>query len=227
MNKSRMILAVVAILIIVALVLFGSGKMKKTVGIETNNSSPRVASVNGTAITRLAFDTQLAATVSTFQGQGVDVKNPEILIKIKTQVLSDLISNELVLQGAIKAGTIATDEEVEAQFQTILNQTGGVEKLKAQLVAVNLTEQQLRANIAKQLVVQKYLLQNIDLRSITVSDEEVVKFYDENTKGQKNVPALKTVSDQIKQQLTNNKQQALIASFVNSLREKAQIETSN
>ena len=136
-----------------------------------------------------------------------------------------------LVQGVTKAGIKATPAEVETQFQAVLKQTGGAEGLAAELTKSNLTEAQLRENISKQLAVQAYLLQNIDVKSITVTDAEVAQFYADYSKAQKDagvktVPALKELSAQIKQQITANKEQTLIVNFIASLRAAAKVETT-
>ncbi len=225
MSKSKLILVLIAIVVVIAGILyFTSGKK---VGGQSSVDGTPVATVNGVPITKSTFDTQLAMALTTYKNQGVDVTNADKLAEIKKQVLTDFINNELLAQGAIQAKVSVTPDEVEKQYQTIQTQIGGADKLKAQLSAVNLTDTDLRANIAKQLVIQKYLRQNIDVKSVTVSDAEISKFYADNTKGQTNVPTLKQVSDQIKQQLLGQKQQALVAAFIESLKSKAQITTSS
>jgi peptidyl-prolyl cis-trans isomerase SurA len=226
MDKKKIIGAVLAI----AIVAFGGykflGKDKTEVAQVNETSVDSVAKVNGVDITKETYDNQLAASITALKGQGVDVTASTTAEAIKTQVLNDLINNELVNQGVKAAGIIATAEEINVQFQAVVTQIGGADKLAAELTKANLTEAKLKENIGKQIASQKYLLANIDASKANVTDEEVKKFYDDNSKGQKNVPAFKDIKDQIKQQLTLQKQQALAQAFVQSLREKAKIETS-
>ena len=99
--------------------------------------------------------------------------------------------------------------------------------MKTQLTVANITEAQLRENIARQIAIQAYLLKNIDSASITVTDKEISDFYTEYSKTQTaKVPSLKDLTAQIKQQITTNKQQVLVNAFILSLRAKAKIETS-
>lgn len=233
MNKSILI-GVIAVVVVVVGGYLIYGKNNVVAPVATTTQVPvveNVATVNGSAITKAFFDTQVASAIASLKTQGIEATTTEVLSKLKTQVMNDIISNELVTQGIAKAGIKPTAEEIEKQFQTILTQTGGAEKLQAELVKSNLTEAQLRANISKQLALQTYLLQNIDSKSITVSKEEIAQFYADYSKaqkaaGQKTVPALKDLTEQIKQQITANKQQALINAFVTSLREKADVKVT-
>lgn len=221
MNKIVIAVIVIVVLAAVGYFAFGRKPAAKVVG---------VATVNGVVIPKDTFDTQLAAALAASKSQGVDVTNADKLAEIKKQVMDNLISNELVTQGITAAGIKAAPEEIEKQYQAILTQAGGADKLKEELVKANITEAKLRENIAKQLEIQAYLLKNIDVSKITVSDAEIAQFYADYSKAQKAadakavVPALKDLSEQIKQQITSNKQQALVASFVTSLRTGAKIE---
>lgn len=228
-SKKRKMWPIVVLVLVILLVagyfVFGKGKIGNL-----SSQVQSVATVNGVAILKSDYDTQYANAISTYKTQGVDVTSTTTLDQIKTQVLNNLINNELVNQGAIAAGIKPTDADVEKQYQTVLTQVGGAENLKTELAKVNMTDAQLRINIGKQLAAQTYLLQNIDVKSITASDAEIAQFYADYSKqqlasGQKTVPALKTLSDQIKQQIISNKEQTLITNFIATLKAKANIVT--
>jgi hypothetical protein len=223
----------IAILVLVVLAVGAYFVFGKNQAINpANNNAAIAATVNGTIISKATLDTQLASSVAAYKAQGVDVTDAAKLAQIKTQVLDSLIGDELVNQGIAAAGIKVTAEEIEKQFQAVLTQTGGADKLQAELVKNNLTEAQLRDNISKQLTIQKYLAQNIDLTSVTASDAEIAQFYADYSKAQKAadakavVPALKDLSAQIKQQIISNKQQTLITNFIASLRSKATVEVT-
>jgi len=234
-GKKRVTTVAVSVLVILAAIggyfIFGQKMISNT----TENKAAvvtSVATVNGSAIPKTIYDTQLAGVIASYKSQGVDIAaDATKLAQVKTQVLNDLINNELLTQGALNAGIKTSAEEVEKQFQTVLTQSGGAEGLKTALAQNNLTEAQFRENISKQLTIQTYLLANIDIKSITVTDAEIAQFYADYSKAQKDngqaaVPPLKELSEQIKQQLISDKQQTLITNFVATLRTKAQIETT-
>jgi SurA N-terminal domain len=193
--------------------------------------SPSVATVNGVAISKSAFDTQLTSTLASY-GVSAASTTPDQLAQIKQQVLSNMIDNELLKQGAKAAGVTASSTEVDAQYQTLLTQNGGADGLKAALVKAGLTDAQLRQNIADQLVIQAYLLKNIDVSAITASDAEIAAFYAQYSAQQKaagtaTVPALATLSAQIKQQIISNKENTLVSNFIATLQTSATIATSS
>ncbi len=220
MNKDK-IVPIIVVLIVLGAVAYGLFGMDNSM---FKSSSATVATVNGTAITQEAFDAQLATAIESFRQQGVDVTNADNIQLIREQVLNDLISNELVVQEIAKVGITATTEEVDAQFAAVETQAGGSASLQTELTNANITEAQFRENIARQIALQKYLSQNVDLSAVTVSEAEVEQFYNTNGGGTEGAPALADVREQIVQQITLNKQQALIAAFVTTLREKATVE---
>ena len=225
MSKEKIIsiVALIAVLGGVAVLGFwGYNKTDKEVATTVQN----VATVNGVGITQTTYDSQLASVIATLKTQGIDTENADNLNKIKTQTLNDVINNELVVQGVAKAGIKIADADVEAQYQRLVTEAGGADKLKEQLTIANLTEAQFRENISKQLAIQAYLLQNIDVSTATATDAEAKTFYDTNVKGQTGAPAYKDIVEQIKQQIVANKQQLLINTFLVTLREKSTIETS-
>ncbi len=219
MNKDK-IVSIIVVLVVLGAVAYGIFGMDNSV---FKGAGASVATVNGVEISKDTFDTQLTAATESFKQQGVDVTTAENAKLIKDQVLNDLISNELVMQEIAKAGITASTEEVNAQFTTVETQAGGKEALAAELVKAKITEDQFRTNIARQITIQKYLAQNINTSAITVTDAEIKTFYDENGGKTEGAPALADVREQIVQQLTVNKQQALIAAFVAQLRAKATV----
>jgi foldase protein PrsA len=226
MNKEKVVSIVVLVLIVGAIAgfaVFGSKKKGETA--MTASSTP-VATVNGVDISEANFDTQLAAAITSLKGQGVDTTSTTSMQTIKQQVLDNMIATELVTQGVAKAGIKASDSDVEAQHAALVTQAGGQDKFNEQLTAANLTDAQLRANIASQLAIQTFLLQNISTSSATVTEAEMKQFYDDNTKGQTDVPKYADVKAQIEQQLVQQKQQALVNDFIAKLKAQATITTN-
>ncbi|MEI6843107.1 MAG: SurA N-terminal domain-containing protein [bacterium] len=227
-GKSKVI-PVVIILIILAVVVFVAFKKGKMPSLTT--TVPSVATVNGIAIPKSDYDKQMAAAITSYKAQGIDLNaDATKLSAVKTQIMDGLINNELLNQAVAAAGIKADPAEVEKQYQAVVTQVGGADKFKAELAKNNLTDAEFRSNITKQLAAQTYLLQNIDIKSITVTDAEVSQFYNDYAKSQKasgsttTLPALKDVSAQIKQQLTSNKEQTLVMDFIATLKAKAKIE---
>lgn len=220
MNKGN-ITIIVSIVIVLALI--GAG-VYYFLTSKNDVAEEVMASVNGVNILKNEFDAQLATALATYTTQGIDTEDPANLLQIKTRVLDDLINNELVRQGIKESGITATEEEVEAEFQKVKEGAGGEEAFQANLKSASTTEEQLRLNIQNQLSTQKYVLANVDVASITVSDEELLDFYTKGKETQPDLPPFEEVESLVREQLLLNKQQELLNQFLLSLREKAEIE---
>jgi len=223
MSKNKAIATVIGVLVVIVIILYGVFSLGKSKIATTE----KVATVNGVEITKIAYDAQVSSLTVALQSQGVDVTSATKQAEINKQALDNLINNELVTQGVKSSGIKVTDAEVEAQFQTIVTQNGGQDGFTAALVKANMTEVQLKTNIANQLAIEKYLLTNVNINGITVTDTEVSDFYTQYSKANgTSTPPLKDISAQIKQQITVNKQQILVNDFIASLKAKATIVTN-
>src|SRR5690606_19231138 len=78
------------------------------------------AVVNGERISRAEFNQAVATTEAQYQ--------QEMTSEEKSLLLDQMITQKLVLQDARARGITATDEEIEAEYQTLLVQFGGSEK---------------------------------------------------------------------------------------------------
>lgn len=228
-NKAVWIVPAVLVLLAVGYFLFGMDKTS-LIG-KLPGASESVATVNGAAISKENYEKEVSTMLASYKAQGVDVGNAANLAQIKTQVLESMINDELLVQATAEAGIKADQAEIEKQYQALIEQSGGEEAFKAELVKNNLTEEKLRENISKRIAITAYLVKNVDMSAVTASEAEISQFYDEYAKAQKDagqaqVPALKDISEQIKQQIISNKQNALVAQFLTDLRAKASIETT-
>ena len=226
MSKEKIIAVVVVLAVIVGGVGYKMYGKPKAEAVAVAPQVESVATVNGVDITKPAYETQLASVIATLKSQGVNTDGATELSTIKTQVLNDLINNELLNQAVAASGVTATAEEVQKQIDALTTQVGGADKFAAELTKANLTEAQLRINISKQLAAQKYLLSKIDVSSATATDAEITKFYNDNVKGKEGAPALKDIKEQISQQIINTKQQQLVAAFLETLKQVATIKTN-
>ncbi len=96
----------------------------------------------------------------------------------KLEVLRSLIDNEIMLQRAEKLGLIAVDSEVEAkfsEFKTPYTQ----EEFQRQLTSRNMTMEEFKAQLRRDLSIQKLFNKEITSR-IVITDKDVTDFYNAN-----------------------------------------------
>jgi len=222
-NKTSIVIAIIGVIAIVAGAwFFFSGGSLPSLG-DTSKSSDVIARVNGEDITREQLEqieTQFTA------GQGIDVASLDATTRKQLQedALDRLISSLLIQQAVADSGIITTEAEIDVQLEAIKTQFQDDAQFQEVLVAQNLSEDDVREQIAKELPSQRYLEQTLDLASITVSEEEIQARYEQEVVTTENVPALEDVRAQIEALIIQEKQQELLAMHVQELRASAEIE---
>jgi peptidyl-prolyl cis-trans isomerase SurA len=98
----------------------------------------------------------------------------------KLDLLSKLIEAEIMLQRAEKLGLLVTDADVEAKFAE-LKAPYTIEEFNKQLASRNMTVQDLKTQLRKDLSIQKLLNKEIASR-INITDADVRNFYNANRK---------------------------------------------
>ncbi len=189
---------VIAGLIYLAVAIFGIG------------GGGVVATVNGENILKSELEQRFNQDKQRAISQGVDTSNSEVAEQVKSRILQDLINNKLLLQAASKSNIEIDSDTVDSEIALIEQQIGGEEALLAQLSEVGIDEDEFREEVLNQLILQKYLLENIDTTSITATDEEISLAYKQASATSENIPALSEIEKQIRNQVVIGKQQKLI-----------------
>ncbi len=181
-----------------------------------------VAVVNGENITR--GELEIARTQVTAQ-QGIDMSVFDDAAKAQfdAQILESLISQRLIQQASAKASITIDDATVDTQMATIRSQFATEEEFAQALTAEGLSEEALKAQIKKDLTTQAYLEQELQLSTITVSEEEVNTTYTQVAVGEE-VPPLEEVYAQVENMVREQKTQERIATLLERLSAEAQIE---
>lgn len=220
-----------AILVVVAILLLAGGaywylaERQGEEAAETEGESEVVAVVNGHEINQATLDRSIEQVTGTYAAQGIDTASAEASAGIREQALTALINRQLMIGAAAAAGLTASEEEIQAEYQVALDNVGGAESLTTALSEIGMTEADLRADIANDVIINKYLDENLKLDTLTVSDEEVQTAYDAATESNtEEVPPLEDVAELIRNQLLVEKQQELISTELERLRGEATID---
>lgn len=132
------------------------------------------ATVNNRPITYGEVDRIYQAQLSAAGERASD----DLMTIQKLEVLRTLIENEIMLQRAEKLGLLATESEVDAKFNE-LKAPYTQEEFQKQLDARKMTASELKAQLRRQLSIQK--LDNREITSkITITDKEITDFYNAN-----------------------------------------------
>lgn len=214
LKKYKAVFLTLSVIIVAGLIYIAINTEKTT---DTKNDI--VATVNGEAISKTEFDRHFEQ-----DSRGIDSKNTEAMSQLKTQVMDEMIGNRLLVQAASKAGIKAAEEDIDSQVSLIEQQAGGKETFLARLSELGIDESKFRTDVENQIIIQEYLLKNINPESITVTDEEISSLYEKVNSVQDNLPPLSEVKQQIAEQIKFEKQQELADNLVKSLRDKADIK---
>jgi foldase protein PrsA len=182
-NKSLLI----AVAVILSFALAGCGIVRKNPEAEKNAA---VAEVNGYVITKEEFNRSFELYRTTYESQyGTDIWNKDIDGKkfidvVKEQVAEKLITDRLVLEDAEEEGIEVTDAEVDQEVKAIKDYFDDEKKYLDFLASQNLSEEEFTAQVRQDLVIGKYRQRVVE--PVTVSEEDIKKYYDENPKEFKN-----------------------------------------
>lgn len=145
-------------------------------GNNTGGASDVAATVNGKNIMLSEVDKLINQQ---FQGQQSMNLSPLERAQARLQALDTLIQKEVLYQRAEKEGLLPKDDEV-TQFITELKQQSGMteDEFQKKLKEQGQTEEMLRDEARKQKAIEK--LQNQTDAKITIRDEEVQDFYNNN-----------------------------------------------
>lgn len=229
-TKKYIIATVAAVLIaLLALVYVLEDQGKLTTGFfaglqEQVSKHTAAAKVNSDKISKYDLEISMTQLSSGAAAQGADVADPAVQTEIRTQALDMLINTELLKQEANSRGITVTEEEITTRLETLKTDVGGEEVLNQRMVEFGINQKTLLRDIKNELTIKKLLDEIFKEKSITITDEEILAFYDESGGVNAGLPALEEVKEQIEAQLKATKEQGVVTTYIEELRGKAEIE---
>lgn len=145
------------------------------------NPDQPVATVNGKPITRKQLDEVSGNDLRLLQAQGHQKLTPEQQLGYERQVLGKLIDQELMAQAASAVQVADLDKKIEAQIKEIKARLGGEQPFNEQVAKAGRTPQQVQSDMRQMVVMREFIEQQFGSK-VTITDEQVKKFYDENPK---------------------------------------------
>ena len=188
-NKGTVFILV--FLIILPLAIFAGGKKEEPK--ETENSvqdtnvereaiadltADAAAMVNGQIIPLKSYNGQVQAIIQQYANQGVNFQDAQ-LADLKIKVLENLIDQELLYQDANSKGLTISDDAVNAQIDAVKSQFPDEATFKKELAAQGMTEEEIRSDISKTLLVEDYITTKYG-PTIKIAGAETLKFYQDN-----------------------------------------------
>ena len=132
------------------------------------------AQVNGHSITYAELDRYY----QTQQQQVPEGSSEDLVMAQKLELLNSLITNEIMLQRAEKMGLSAVDADVDTELNK-MKAPYTKEDFEKQLAARHMTVDDLRAQLRRELTVNKLINKEITSH-IAITDADVKAFYDAN-----------------------------------------------
>lgn len=133
------------------------------------------ARVNKAGITVEDLDARIEIVKMQYYAQG-RADAFESAADFRSQVLEDMITDQLLIDYAKKSGYSIDDESVTGEIASIKEQFGSTEEYEAALEAQGFTEEVLEREIRKGLTIERMLETTITSK-IAVTDEEIAEFY--------------------------------------------------
>ncbi|PIR47122.1 MAG: hypothetical protein COV07_00400 [Candidatus Vogelbacteria bacterium CG10_big_fil_rev_8_21_14_0_10_45_14] len=218
MNKA------IAIVVVILVVVLGAFAVRNNMSGQ-GALGATVATVNGEAVTQGELNLLLAEVNG----------NPEVVIpaegteeykQFMETVLDQAVNNKLLLSHAISLGFKADEESVQTQLATVKGNFENDEAFQAELTKSDITEAVLVANMRRRSILGAYYESLSAENDLSVSDEEVKTFYDTQVASGEGAPSFEEIEAQIKELLSQQKGEQLLATIIADLRAKATVVSS-
>lgn len=161
---------------------------KPTTAAAITSPDDAVAKVGATTITSKELERAFSVLVA--QNRIQPAATPEAVKEAKKAALEQLIFAELIYQQGMKTAPADLEKQVEFKMAQNKGKFGSPAEFEAALKDSGVTEKDLAEISRKDIVISNYIEKNI-VPSITVTDAEIKKFYDENRAGLGEEPQVK------------------------------------
>ncbi len=145
---------------------------------EKKPADSKVVEINGVVITKEQFDKELNIHLDRVSRQGRQVSDDQ-LATLKKDILEGLIEREVLSQESQKAGIKITDQTIDEQLAAIKKRFPSEAEFKTALSKMNLTADEVKAQIARGLAIRELIEQQITSK-IVITDAETRAYYDGN-----------------------------------------------
>jgi peptidyl-prolyl cis-trans isomerase C len=145
---------------------------------ETKPADNKVAEVNGSAITKADFDSEMSRVNGRLQAAGQTPSTSQ-MEEIRKEVLKTLIDRELLLQESAKKKMTVDDQLAAEQIESLKKRFPDDAKYKEWLLKMGFSEEELKSRIKEEMAI-KQLIEKEVVEKIAVSEKEAKEYYDNN-----------------------------------------------
>lgn len=214
----------ILLLSIAVLVLGACSKDSSKSNAEKENKEDLVATVDGKGISKKEYNKELEAMKASYEQQGMptDQMDEKMKEQLEKTVLDNMINAELLLQTAEKNDVSVEEKEVDAELEKIKANFEDDKKFEEALKTNKMTEKQLKAQLKKQITVNKYIDSKIG--KVEATPQEIQAMYDQYKKqleSQKQKPEeFAKISPQLEQQVLTKKENEKVSELVEKIRKE-------
>lgn len=153
-----------------------AAKAKTAAKAASDESSQKVAIVNGTAIVQSDLDRGMEGVVQRRARSGAPMDDAQ-LKTVKMEVLNNLINRELLNQESKKENIAVTDDQVNDKLSKIKQRFKGDAEFKEMLTKMKLSEAQIKTQLKEDLAIQTLIDKHV-VEKITVTEQDAQTYYD-------------------------------------------------
>ena len=135
-----------------------------------------VARVNGKAVLGRDLEQRIREELLDIGSPAWQSLREDYRQELISRHLTSLIGTELIYQNAVASGIQVTDAEVQAEFDKVAQNFASDAALNTELASRGMERVDLRKELEKTLVVNRYIQQNVD-KKISVIPAEVSEYY--------------------------------------------------
>lgn len=135
----------------------------------------QAATVNSKPISQADYDKQIQLTQDAMKAQGLDLNSEEgkaTLDQLRTDILDQMIENELMRQAAESEGIKVTEADITSRVEEIKTQVGGAEVFNTSLKQANLSETDFRNLVVRDQLVYERLYDKL-MKDVPTTAEQV------------------------------------------------------
>ncbi|MEA1940081.1 MAG: SurA N-terminal domain-containing protein [Candidatus Caldatribacteriota bacterium] len=178
MRTIRKKLKIILILMVAFFIIsffYGFGKYNSN---KKSNRNAYIAEVNGTTISYDQWQKTFQNAVSRYDNETLSNMDQSTINSFKNNVLKQMINSELLYQQAKKDNLRITKDEINLEISKIKENFPSDEEFNNVLKTNNITLNQLKEDIKRNLLVNKVLDETKN--KINISDDELKEYFDKN-----------------------------------------------
>lgn len=227
-KKTTLIVLITSVtLLVIILVVFLAIQYKKPFSIIQDLDAP-VARVNNVEVSRKSFNLAMSGLANSTQLSKVDTTKNDIQNKMRTEALNAVIEAELVVQKAKEMNIAVSPIEVDNEIRLIESELGGHAEFLTLLNKIGITEQDMRNDIERQLLITAYENKIYDKSKDVITETDIKMFYealrDKYLEQGSIAPDLEIVREKVKEKILERRQQIRLEEEAAKLKTTAKIE---